>query len=684
MSNRKIALDLLVKINSEGITLEQLNEELSKAERLMEEIGDDGSKEFQALKTVIDDARGSIENANESMGTLNGKTKELNGSLEDTDKATKGASKGVGLFSKGIKGVGLALKALGIGIVIAGLKLLQEAVMRNQKTADALAAVMGTVSNVFNRVVTSITDAVTSVSKASNGFEGLKKVIGGLLTLSITPLRLAFNSIKLTILQSQLAWENSFFGKGDEGKIKELTLSISDTKSEIKELGQDAVKAGVDVVQNIGKAGEEISRLTSQSIEGISNINIASTFEQEKANVNLRNTAKLAAAQQQLLVEKYDQQAEALRQVRDEERNSITDRIKTNNDLGEVLNKQEKSLIRLADLRIASAQADFSANGSIENQVALTEALAEKQGVLAQIEGFRSEQKMNDLQLDKERIQLNKAIEDSESKLSIERRRFNAEQIENKLQSLKELDKIEQDYFERELQRLEAIVESTKSGTQAEIDALIALSEFREEFRQSDIERQKEIAAETIRIDNELKTKQKANNDQLAKNNEELAQQRLNNAMSLFNSLNQLQQAFQQGNEQQQRRAFKISKALNIGQSIVQTAAGVTKALAETTDPTPVQALRFGNAIAVGLAGAAQVATIAQTQFNGGGSFSTPNISQNSSFNPSNIGGINTNGIQPSAFSLPQNDVKVIVTETDIRKATGNVSGIYQNATVVE
>ena len=41
---------------------------------------------------------------------------------------------------------------------------------------------------------------------------------------------------------------------------------------------------------------------------------------------------------------------------------------------------------------------------------------------------------------------------------------------------------------------------------------------------------------------------------------------------------------------------------------------GVTKALAETTDPTPTQSLRFGNAIAVGLVGLANVANILKTK----------------------------------------------------------------------
>ena len=46
--------------------------------------------------------------------------------------------------------------------------------------------------------------------------------MSGLLTLAITPLKLAFYEIQLALQVAQLAWEKSFFGGGDEAKIKEL------------------------------------------------------------------------------------------------------------------------------------------------------------------------------------------------------------------------------------------------------------------------------------------------------------------------------------------------------------------------------------------------------------------------------------------------------------------------------
>ena len=71
--------------------------------------------------------------------------------------------------------------------------------------------------------------------------------------------------------------------------------------------------------------------------------------------------------------------------------------------------------------------------------------------------------------------------------------------------------------------------------------------------------------------------------------------------------------------EQIEKRAFKRQKAMQISMAIVNTAQAVLKTLAETTDFTPVQALRTANAIAIGALGAAQVATIAAQKFQDGG-----------------------------------------------------------------
>jgi len=417
-------------------------------------------------------------------------TKSINNiekAAEDTEKSTKS-------LADGFKGVGLAIKAMGIGLIIGALSTLKEVFMGNQKVADTFATIMGTVANVFSQVTNVIVSVVEKVGNATNGFEGLKKTIGGLLTLSLTPLKAAFYGIKLTIDEVRLAWEESIFGDGDPKTIKKLTERINETKTSLKEVGTDAVAAGKQVANNIGKAVNEVGAVVQGSVDGISKISVAGAYEQAKANVQLQNTAKLAEANQARLVEQYDRQAEKLRQVRDEERNSVEDRIKANNDLNKVLKNQEQAMLAQADAQIAAAQSTLAQNRSIENQVAVTNALANREGVLAQIEGLRSEQKANDLALNKELIDLTKTKQEAETQLAINEANFNAERIKNEeAQLTAKKNALEQSKI-IELERLQNVIDSTNAGTQARVDAENEFALKKQEIDQQIITTEDEIA----------------------------------------------------------------------------------------------------------------------------------------------------------------------------------------------
>lgn len=434
----------------------------------------------KSLKDVMAELTEAIKESNE-------KATETKEKVEDIGKASKKASKGTGVLAGGFKKLGTAIKATGIGLVIGLFASLGVALSRNQKIIDAFNTATETLGIIFSQVATALVNVYESVAKSSDNFNALGKVIKGLLNIAITPLKLSFYGIKLAIQEAQLIWEQSFFGGKDQKRIAELNISILETKNNILEVGKSAIESGKDVVNNFSEAIDEAGTIGKKTIQELKKISISAAIETAKTNVQLKNNAELAAAQQQLLVEKYDIMAEKLRQVRDEERNSVADRIKANNDLKKVLDEQEKAMLKLADMQIAAAQADVNKNKSIENQVKLTEALANKQGVLAQIEGFRSEQKMNDLALDKEQIDLTKTKEEAENKLSIERRRFNAEQIKDEVRRIEALKEIDAQEAEIELQRLQRLKDSAIEGTQAKIDADIAFRQYEEEARQKQI-----------------------------------------------------------------------------------------------------------------------------------------------------------------------------------------------------
>jgi hypothetical protein len=443
-----------------------------------------------------------LENSIDDLGKSGKKSLDnIDKNVEETEKSTKS-------LSERFKTAGLALKAIGIGLVISLMSTLKEMFMSNQKVADSFSAILGTVANVFSQVTNVVVSVIEKIAGASNGFEGLKNVIGGLLKLGITPLKAAFYGIKLTIDEVRLAWEESIFGDGDPKTIKKLTERINETKTSLKEVATDAIAAGKQVGENIGKAINEVGAVVEGTIDGVSKISIAGAYEQAKANVQLQNTAQLAEAQQSRLVEQYDRQAEKLRQVRDNDLNSISDRIKANDELGKVLDNQEKAMLSQADLQIAAAKNTLALNNNIENRIALTNALANREGVLAQIEGFRSEQDSNKNALLKENIDLTKSKAEAENTLSLEQKKFNAELEKDELKKLDVQRQILEEEKRIESERLQFNIDSYAEGTQAKLDAQIEFDAKKQELDNALIENQRATAAEELAIE-QAKAEQK-------------------------------------------------------------------------------------------------------------------------------------------------------------------------------
>lgn len=335
------------------------------------------------------------------------KLEDVKQGVEDIGKQTEKTAKETPKLVKGIKGIGASFKSIaaatGIVLVITkAFEFLSEALQKNQKIADAISIVFDTVSIVMNEVTNVLVEVYESVSQSTENFDAMGKVIGGVITLALTPLKVAFYGIQLGIQELMLAWEKSPLGDGDTTTINNLTESIAETKQSLVDVKDAAVEAGGDIVNNFAEAVTEVGDITNQVVDGISEIDVKAAASQAKTAKQLENQAILAKASLQGLVEENDRLAEKQRQIRDNENASFEERIAANEKLEEILNKQEEDMLALADLQIASAQADLENLNNIENQVALQEALNEKKAIEAQITGFRSEQLTNQVSLEKE------------------------------------------------------------------------------------------------------------------------------------------------------------------------------------------------------------------------------------------------------------------------------------------
>ncbi len=314
-----------------------------------------------------------------NIGELSKDIDKAADSTKKLDKAADKASGGFGGLGKAVKGVGSALKAAGIALTVGLLAKLGEVFSKNQKVIDFFNIAMESLSLAFNdlfRFVDNNIGTITGHLKAlfTDPLNELYKLGQGIQTFFIDNLGGVIDFL------------------GSLGKLI-ATNPITNPKLFAANLAKVGLAAN-DAKRDIKTAFDEITGSVTRYTKGI--------IDTAKATVTLRKASDLAAVQVQGLIEDYDRQAEKLRQVRDDESKTFEERIEANNKLGEVLKEQEKEMLKLVDIQIASAKADVETVNNLENQIKLQEALNEKKGVLAQITGFESEQLVNNIALQKE------------------------------------------------------------------------------------------------------------------------------------------------------------------------------------------------------------------------------------------------------------------------------------------
>lgn len=352
-------------------------------------------------KEVIIELKAKTDKIEQDVEGINKEIKTLNKNVDKTAEGFEGVEKASQDTAKGVKKIGTTLKAIGIGLLLAAFTKLKEVFEENQKVADAFATTFEFLSLAFN-----------------DFFNFLDANVGTVIDY--------FKSIFEDPKQSLIDFANAF-----KRNIQERFESYLDTlgflASAVKKVFSGDFAGALEDVKNAGK--ESLDVLTGvdntfdKTVETVTKVTKAvteytkSTFESAKANVELQKAANIAIAQNRIILEQKDREAEALRQIRDDELRTIDERIEANRKLGEVLDEQEKLMLANADAVIAAAQAQFDKNANDENQIALLEAKAEKEAVLAQITGFRSEQLSNQNALLRENIEIEKEVAEAKTQI---------------------------------------------------------------------------------------------------------------------------------------------------------------------------------------------------------------------------------------------------------------------------
>ena len=583
---------------------------------------DKAEKDLENLTSEVDNLNTGLETTNDEVSALNTSGKALN--------TLKKGAKGV---AGGFKAMGTALKAAGVGLAIAAFGLLKEWFESNQKVVDTFNIAFESLSIAFNDFFNFISKNVSAVS------EFFKSIFDD----PLASVKALGNAIKNNIIERVKSALEVF---GFLGKAMKK-LFAGDFKGAIDEV-KNAGSEFVDVLTGVDNSVEKATEVISEGVTALTEYT-KSTVEAATANVELKKTAELAAVANQGLIEKYDLLAESQRQIRDDERLSIEDRKKANDELGLILEKQQAAMLENAQISLRAAQAELKKDkNNIEFKKAVMEAENELAAVRAQVAGFRSEQQVNEAALEKEALELINSRLESEANLSIEQKRFNAEQIEDELQRLEALKKVDAEEKALQLKRLQGVIDAANDGTQAKVDAEIAYNEAKQELEQQEVTRAKEIADAKVRINKE-QNEQKIQDDKDAE--AEIAKQRQQNldafeqaatmTMNALIAINELTQAFAKEDEASQKKAFEVNKAIGIANAIINTSVGVSKALASSPPP-----LNFINAGIVTAAGVAQVKNIQKTKFNSS-SFDTTSPSTSGG-----SGGANTSPTQPPSFNV--------------------------------
>ena len=415
------------------------------------------------------DVVANTKKASQEIADLKKQVENLSQEVVDSNKATQDSlnalTKTTEESAKGIKGMGLAIKAAGVGLFMKVLEGFKELLFTNQKVVDASATAFKSLEIVFNDLFKLVESNIAPITEYFKKiFNDPQKAVADLGTAIKNNMIERFNSAIEVLGYLGTAIKKVFEADWD-GAIEAASMAGKEFTDVLTGV-DDSFDKTVELVKEVAVATADYTKKTIQAAD---------------ASVQMAKEAQRAELLNIGILEESDRRAEEQRQIRDEERNTITERIEANEKLKVILEKQNKDMLENAKIVERQAQAAFDLNGGIEQELALITAKNEVKAVEATIAGFVSEQKANDLALTKEKQELDATINDGEVLRRQEEREWNAERNQGELMRITALQEATVLEIAEETTRLEAKKALYKEGTQAFTDANQELLDFQAE-----------------------------------------------------------------------------------------------------------------------------------------------------------------------------------------------------------
>ena len=541
-----------------------------------------------------------------------------------------------------MKGVNLDMKEV--------VKQTKEATVATQSLNQAVAET-GSKSSGFKAIKDTVVNLVPGLKSAEGGVNALgnsfKMLLANPVILIITgivgALKFVYEAFQSNVkIGKEIAavWEGlNAVGTQVKDAIFGLTRSLAyAVEAAIKFITLDFKGAG-EAMKNANKEASTSFNQLSKAIDGTTFATIRKLEKEQQAN----NKAKKEQAVRESEINKLLVQS---REVLTDETESIKAKKKALEEVTKAEKEFSKEKVRTAatDLRILEEKAK-ALGGQAEKKMK-----QEIRDATIALNEAEKENAMTGIKLNKQRKMLLRQ-EKEEGKAAVEEAKARAkERAEAEKTRLTELTKAQNESLQNRKRAENEILDAidlasennfNKTLSRQELekraveDKYFFLIEKAKEYNLNTIELEKARDAELTAIKdksleeegNKLRAfyenmmqvgaKNTEKEKQLAQQNKELKIKMASEAFSVIQGVADL---FAQGNEADQKKAFELNKAVNIGQAIMNTAQGVTAALSGGGNLGKVATgLNFVEAGLIGTIGALNIAKIANTQFQGGG-----------------------------------------------------------------
>jgi hypothetical protein len=580
--------------------------------------------------------------------------------LNAITKASKKALSGLKKIAQ-VAGKGLGL--LGLGGALASVKGGMET---NQKVADLFAKAMLLVTGTVNGLVEALEPLFSWLMKA---FSDPKKAWDDLVD-SFTSgadwiwnniikgvfdwFREGFLKLNKSLVEARIKW-NEFTGDTEEAnqlkkQIKEIDEQLGELEKRQSKRGKERDRVWNETTKAVTKFGETMKN------------NIEPLMKNSDELIKLEKNLRRMEIQQQSLIEQYDLQAEAQRQIRDDEFRTIEEREQANIRLGEILEEQATKEKQNLQDRINNLQKQQSMLGyNFEREMEILDLKKEQEAVDAKVLGFKSEMLMNEMALNREKIELQTTAMQGEIDLLNQQMETNILKATSEEEKIRIVEETLQKEYDLKMKMFDLELSQYQEGTQAYQDALLEKEQYLAEFNT----KQAEMDADELE---RKKTIDKAKED----SDKAVAENKYATYMSAANAIKSLV-----GEDS------KIGMGISIAQAIADTYVGATKAFAQGGVLGYVGA---AGVIASGMANvkniieqANQVESLTGTSIPKGGAASVgPSMSL--------IGGAVNNQAQLMADlnQTLKKPARAFVVQTDVKSADSLDRRTQENATLTE